>query len=143
MNHNLYLDLNIRISAKADKVWDALVNPEKIKLYLYGTKAFSKWKKGSELLFTGEFQGKHYTDKGIILELEAEKMFSYTYWSGFSGSEDKAENYSTIVFELEKAEDGVVLYLRQLGFASVQAKEHSEKAWQSVLQQIKQLVEQG
>jgi hypothetical protein len=41
------------INAPVAKIWDALINPEIIKEYLYGTQAISEWKEGSPLLFTG------------------------------------------------------------------------------------------
>ena len=32
------------IDAPVDKVWDALINPEMIKKYMFGTTAISDWK---------------------------------------------------------------------------------------------------
>jgi len=38
---------SITINAPAAKVWDALINPELIKQYLFGTEAISDWEVGS------------------------------------------------------------------------------------------------
>jgi len=37
------------INAPIAKVWDALVNPELIKHYLFGTEAISDWEVGSPI----------------------------------------------------------------------------------------------
>ena len=54
MNHNLEIKNSIHIEASSRKIWDCLVNPDKIKLYLFGTDAISDWKLGSEIIFQGE-----------------------------------------------------------------------------------------
>ncbi|HHB51488.1 MAG TPA: SRPBCC domain-containing protein, partial [Saprospiraceae bacterium] len=39
MDKDLKVSKSITINATAEQVWDALVNPEKIKKYLFGTEA--------------------------------------------------------------------------------------------------------
>jgi hypothetical protein len=46
--------------------------------------------------------------------LEALKVFSYNYWSGFSGTDDSPENYSIISFTLFNQDDHTILKLKQL-----------------------------
>ncbi|MBX3257916.1 MAG: hypothetical protein KF862_27545 [Chitinophagaceae bacterium] len=48
MNNELTTKNSVEINADRAKVWDALINPEKIKMYLFGTKTVTDWKKGSE-----------------------------------------------------------------------------------------------
>lgn len=55
MNIELTITLSIEISADKAKVWDALTNPEKIKIYLFGTETLTDWKTGSEIIFQGEY----------------------------------------------------------------------------------------
>ena len=43
----------IVINAEVSAVWDALINPELIKQYLFGTEAISEWKIGSTIVFRG------------------------------------------------------------------------------------------
>ncbi len=38
-------------------------------------------------------------------ENEQNKILSYSYWSGFSGLEDKPENYSLVTYTLESSDD--------------------------------------
>jgi len=42
---------SIHIHANAEKVWDALINPEKTKVYMFGCATVSTWEIGSDLLW--------------------------------------------------------------------------------------------
>ncbi len=141
MNKSLKATAQTQIKAPAEPVWDALVNPDKIKQYLFGTNTTSQWVLGSEILFEGEYQGQHYRDKGRITAIQENKILQYTYWTSFSGLEDKDENYSLVRFELQNMADGTHLLLTQEGFPNQQAAEHSSVAWQQILEAIKKLIE--
>ncbi len=39
MHQNLKVERQIELEASVEKIWDALINPEKIKVYLYDTEA--------------------------------------------------------------------------------------------------------
>ncbi len=84
MNKELTVTTSIEINADRAKVWDALTNPEKIKVYLFGTETLTDWKTGSEIIFQGEYQKHQYKDKGIILDIRTEELLQYSYWSGFT-----------------------------------------------------------
>lgn len=142
MNKTLIAKQSIAISAPAGKVWDALVNPDMIRQYLFGTNAVSEWKKGSPIFFRGEWQGKTYEDKGVILRLEPERLLQYTYLSSLSGLPDTPEHYNTITMELSSQGTQTVLSLSQDNNASEQAREHSETNWGIVLKGLKKLLEE-
>lgn len=141
MNKELTVTTSIEINADKAKVWDALTNPAKIKVYLFGTETLSNWKIGSEIIFQGEYQGQQYKDKGTILDVTKDELLQYSYWSGFSGLEDKPENYSLVEYKLDTTNGKTKLTLTQTGFANEQAQQHSQQAWTNVLQQIKQITE--
>lgn len=139
---NLILKKEFTFNAPVETVWDALTNPEKIKRYLFGTNAISDWKEGSSLLFTGEWDGKQYTDKGTILKIEKNKTFQYTYWSSFSSLPDRPENYSVLTFVLSSNRQRTLLTLEQKGFVDEKAFDHSDKNWESVMNTMRGIVEQ-
>ncbi|MCP3931537.1 MAG: SRPBCC domain-containing protein [Bacteroidetes bacterium] len=141
MNKELTVTRILKIKATPAQIWEAITNPEIVKQYFFGTTVLSDWKVGSPIIFQGEWEGKKYRDKGIILAIEAEKHLHYNYWSGFSGLEDKEENYSLITYRLDKKEEHTLLTLTQKGFANEQAKEHSEGGWKMVLDGMKALIE--
>lgn len=132
---------SISIDASADQIWDALINPDKIKLYLYGTHAESTFKVGESITFSGEYDGHKYEDKGEILIFDPGKMFSYTYLAEFSGLKDLPENYQIVTFTIEPRDHGCQLTVEQRNIHSEEAKSHSEKGWENILEAIKKLVE--
>lgn len=67
MNKNLMVSKSIEINSAAENVWEVLTNPEKIKVYLFGTQTISDWKVGSPIIFQGEYEGHRYKDKGNVL----------------------------------------------------------------------------
>jgi len=90
------------INAPVNKVWEALTNPSLIKQYLFGTNTITDWKKGSPITYEGEWQGKSYKDKGVIVDIITEKLLHTTYWSSMSGKEDRPENYNNVLYEVEE-----------------------------------------
>ncbi|MEL7529710.1 MAG: SRPBCC domain-containing protein [Bacteroidota bacterium] len=136
----MLLDLSIHhritIQATPAQLWDALINPAKIKQYLYGTEAVSDWQAGASIVFQGEYEGQAYRDHGIIQEFVPEQKFSYTYWTQFSALEDKPENYALVSFEITPSENACLLSLSQKGFVSEEARQHSDAGWPSILEMI-------
>ena len=135
------LKKTIRINTPTSEVSKALTTPKLIKEWLFGTKVISDWKVGSSLLFTGNWQGTDYADKGTILKFDVEKVFQYNYWSGFSGLPDIPENYSVITFELTPIDSATMLTLTHSNFPNEDSYEHTDKNWDMTLELMKKIVE--
>ena len=131
----------IKINAAASEVWDALVNPEKIKVYMFGTNTTSDWKVGSRINYAGVWEGKEYNDGGIITKLEPEKIFESTYWSSMSGTDDIPENYSTVSYQINKEDDGVILTVTQDNCKTEESQKHSQQNWNMILNILKDMLE--
>lgn len=136
------LKKTMTLRASPEAVWDALTNPEKIKLYLFGTQTICDWKKGSPIAFTGEWEGGRYTDRGTILEIEKNRHLKYSYWSSFSPLPDLPENYSILTFTLHPRETEVDLTLEQWGFPDEKGLKHSEDNWGTVLEALRKVIEE-
>ena len=143
MKKDLSVRKTVKINVNASKVWDAITNPKMIKKYLFGTQVITSWKIDSEIIFQGNWEGKKFRDKGIIKKMEIEKLFQYTYWSVFSGLDDKEENYSLVTFELSGDDKITKLTVSQKGFANKSSQEHSDKGWSIVLKKIKEILEES
>lgn len=142
MLSDLVVSRSIEINATLAKVWKGLTDPAIIKDYLYGTETVTDWKVGSEIVFQGEWEGNKYRDHGVILELIPNELISYSYWSGFSGLEDKPENYSTVTYNVKKIDDDKTLFTwTQKGFATEQNYEHSNSGMEEFLKGIKAVIE--
>jgi uncharacterized protein YndB with AHSA1/START domain len=132
---------SIEIDAHRDRVWDALVNPEIIKKYMFGTNVVTDWREGSPIVWRGEWQGKCYEDKGEILRITPLQSLQYTHFSPMSGLQDKPENYHTVRIELLAEGDRTRVSLSQDHNPSEPARDHSEKNWKMMLGSLRDLLE--
>ena len=135
------LTVQITVAAPVSRVWHALTDKETIRAYFFGTEANSDWKTGSKLTFTGVWDGKPYEDRGTILESVPGQLLRYNYWSSFSGTEDKPENYAIITYQLEERNGATVLTVTQDSLKTEEQREHSRQNWNMVLDGMKKLVE--
>lgn len=141
MENNLVATAQTTISAPLEKVWDALVNPGIIKQYMFGTTVNSGWTEGSSITWKGEWKGKSYEDKGRILQIIPNQILRYSHFSPLSGLEDKPENYHTVTMDLKPVNEKTQVVLRQDGNADEQAKQHSQKNWEMMLDGMKKVLE--
>jgi uncharacterized protein YndB with AHSA1/START domain len=129
------------IKAPVSKVWQALVNPDIIKQYLFNTDVISDWKVGSPIIYRGEWEGKPFEDKGEILDIEPERLLRSTHWSPLSGVPDIPENYHTVTYTLAEKGESTEVTISQDNNATEEEKAHSEKNWRIVLEGMKTLLE--
>lgn len=128
------------IKAPIDKVWNALTNPEMVKQYFFGSNQETDWDVGSKVLWTGEYDGTTYVDKGVVLEYLPNKKLSYSYLSSWSGLDDKPENYLLVSYEVTPTESGTELIISQSNYDEEKAK-HSSENWKIVVDGLKNLIE--
>ncbi len=128
------------IKASIEKVWDALINPEMVKQYFFGSSQETDWKIGSSILWTGEYEGTKYVDKGKVLEFLPNDKLSYSYLSSWSGLDDKPENYLLVTYEVKVLGNGTELIITQSNYDEEKAK-HSTENWAVVIDGLKKIVE--
>ncbi len=141
MKINFIAKASIRINATRDRVWNALIDPTAIRQYMFGTQVVSDWKVGSPISWKGEWQGKAYEDKGIILQFQPECTLQYSHFSPLSGVPDSPENYHTVSVELTPSGNQTEVTLSQDRNASEEERVHSEQNWAAMLTALKQFVE--
>ncbi|MFL5576044.1 MAG: SRPBCC domain-containing protein [Gemmatimonadaceae bacterium] len=141
MKRNLIAKATVTIAASKDDVWHALVTPAAIKQYMFGADVRSEWKEGSPIVWSGEWQGKSYEDKGVIIRVDHGRRLQYTHFSPLSGLPDVPENYHTVTVELADAPPGTLVTLTQDHNATEEAREHSEKNWAMMLAGLKRTLE--
>ena len=101
-----------------EAVWDVLVNPAKIKAYLFNCDVETTWEVGTPLLWymAGPDGNKMLVVKGNITRFEPNKVLAYTLFPPTMPMEDIPENYLDAIFTIEATEDGSVLHIEQSGF---------------------------
>ncbi len=141
MQKTLIAKASTTINAPIAKVWDALVNPQVIKQYMFGTTVVSDWKEGSPITWKGKWEGKAYEDKGVILKIEPERLLKYSHFSPLSGQPDVPENYHNVTIELSREGKQTAVSLSQDNNATEEAQKHSEKNWKMMLAGLKKQLE--
>ncbi len=149
MSKSLFVRNSITIQASASTVWDALVNPDQTKKYMFGCATESDWKVGSTLLWTGEQEGKSRVFvKGHILDIQPKKRLVYTTIDPNSTIDDTSENYLTVTYELLAEKGTTVLHVSQGDYATVaegerryQEASNGGEGWNPILVEIKRVVE--
>ena len=146
---SLFIKNSITINAPAKKVWNALVNPEQTKKYMFGCEAISEWRVGSSLLWKGQHEGKEMVFvKGRVADIQPERFLAYTVIDPNSTIEDIPENYLTVTYELRSQNGETALMVTQGDYSTVadgerRFKESSNngEGWNPILVEIKKLVE--
>jgi uncharacterized protein YndB with AHSA1/START domain len=118
-----------------------LVTPEEIKRYMFGATVVSDWKEGSDIVWKGEWKGKPYEDKGVILNLEPGHTLRYSHWSPLSGLPDAPENRHTVTIELSGEGGRTHVSLAQDNNKTTEERDHSMKNWSTMLDGLKKAVE--
>jgi uncharacterized protein YndB with AHSA1/START domain len=142
MDKKLVAKASTTIKAPVEQVWESLVDPKIIKQYMFGTNVASNWKEGSPIVWKGEWQGKKYEDKGVILKLKPGQLIQYTHFSPLSGLPDTPENYHTVTIELARKGAETLVSLSQDNNSTEEEKQHSEKNWGMMLGSLKKLMEE-
>lgn len=141
MNKGLIANASITINVPVTRVWNALTNPDVIKQYMFGTNVISDWKKGSLIVWKGEWKGKAYEDKGMILKLESNRLIQYSHFSPLSGLPDAPENYHTVTIGLSGKGKQTLVSLSQDNNSNEQERGQSEKNWEMMLVGLQQILE--
>ena len=147
--NNFTVECFVLIHATASKIWDVLINPEKIKVYLYGSNVITDWKAGSEILFARDrlhpkapISEKLIVDKGKILEIENEKFLSFSFYSSMEGYADLPENYSVVSYTLNREDvNSFRLDYRRTNIPLEIEKRNQDKFMPGMMEQIKMLAE--
>lgn len=151
MSTPLIIKNSISIKAPKAKVWDALVNPEQTKKYMFGCEPVTDWKPGSELLWNGVDDGKLITFvKGKIVEIRPEEYLAYTVIDpNNTNVPDIPENYLTVTYSLEEKNGETKFSVTQGDYSTVadgQSRYDDTMkvgGWQTLLDVIKLLIEEG
>ena len=134
---------SVTINAPRAKVWDALVNPDTIMQYMPVTSVVSEWEEGSPIVWTGEFQGKRFEVKGIILRFEAERLLEYEHSLPIFRSSEvvHSREHRSVTIELTDSEAQTHVAVTERGNKNKREFEHSEGSWRMALNAMKALLE--
>jgi uncharacterized protein YndB with AHSA1/START domain len=126
----------VEVGAPPAKVWQVLVDPERIREYMFGSEVVTDWRPGNPILFRGQWEGRPYEDKGRIVTVDEPRLLSFTHYSPLTGAPDVPESYHTLTYTLEKTPEGTRLTLTQDNNDTEEAAAHSTEMWRQVVQGV-------
>jgi uncharacterized protein YndB with AHSA1/START domain len=142
MNTGLIARASVTIAAPAADVWEALVTPAAIKTYMFGATVTSDWVVGSPIVWMGEWQGRAYEDRGVILQIVRERVLEFSHFTSLAGAADLPENYHIVTVQLSS--DGAQqtrVSLHQDNNLTGGACARAERNWSVMLAGLKHFVE--
>lgn len=129
------------VHAPRGSVWQALVDPAAIKQYMFGADVVSDWHEGSPIVWKGEWKGKPYQDKGVILRVQPNEKLEYTHYSPLTGKPDVPDSYHTVTVTLIGQGDQTSVSIAQDNNPDDEARKHSEANWNTMLGALRKYVE--
>ena len=135
--------VSLTINAARAKVWDALVDPEKIKQYILVSEVVSEWRAGSSIVWKSEFQGRPFEIRGTILRVEPERLLEYDQSRPiFSAAKAiRPSDHHRVTIELSDEGAQTRLSLTEQGNTTERELAHSEGGWRLALGNLKALLE--
>src|SRR5438309_9591689 len=134
---------SVTINTSRAHVWDALVNPEKIKQYMPVTSVVSDWRENSPIVWRSEFQDKPFEVRGTILRSDPERLLEYDHslpiFRSPGGAHSREDRRVTI--ELRDSEAQTHVAVTERGNKNEREFEHSEGSWRMVLNGLKAVLE--
>ena len=131
----------IDIAAPRESVWHALTDLESLSKIMFGSTIETTWEVGTPIIYKGEWEGKKFEDKGIIVEFNEPTLLRTTHFSPMSGQPDVPENYHPLDFQLDDVETGTRVTLTQANNPSEEAAQHSSDNWSTALNTLKEVAE--
>lgn len=103
----------VQIQAPIAQVWNALVNPELVKQWQYGSELTTDWQVGRPIRFRTQWEGKVFEQWGQILAINPFVLIQYSLFAPRPDLEDKPENYFVMSYLLTSEGDSTKLEIRQ------------------------------
>ncbi len=131
----------IDIVAPIAAVWRALTAADCVKLWQYGSELHTSWVVGTEIRFRTLWQDKVFEQWGTVLEFRPPHLLRYSLFAPGPNLEDKAENYFTMIYQLEQQPDFVSLAIIQQDDRAGAVQETPQTEENPVLAELKKVAE--
>ena len=131
--------VSIFIEAPVERVWDEITKTDRTQKAVYNTVLEGQIKAGSRVRYYSPDKKRVFV-VGEVLEVEAPRIFSHTYWFTMwkSGPPTK------VTWELEEEQGGCRVTITHTGWTKDhEARDKTGAGWQEILALLKQEIETG
>lgn len=135
---------DIKINAPAERVWDALVNPAKVKRWQYGSDLITSWQPETPIRFVTKWGDKVFEQWGTVLEFTPCNKLKYSLFAPRPDLADSPENYFYMTYLLVENDGSTDLSIIQEDpRPQADGTPSDDDSGQAVLNALKDLVETG
>ena len=127
------------IPASVDRVWRTLTSDDGHSAMMFGSTVVTDWREGHDIEWHGEWEGKPFTDRGVIVDLDAPRSLVVTHYSPMSGRPPEEATHR-IAWTLRPDGAGTVVVLSQDGNPTPEAAEHAAGNWAAALELLERAV---
>lgn len=131
----------ITINTTQENVWNALTQPELVKLWQFGSELITNWEAGSTIRFRTAWEDKVFEQWGKVIEVQPYETIRYSLFAPRPDLEDKPENYFEMSYDLEAKDNSILLTIIQHDNRPVAFQEESQGEENAILQSLKQVAE--
>ena len=129
-----------RINADSERVWTAITDTDLVREWMMGASVRSDWRPGSEITWSGKYNGQSFEDRGEIVAIDRPRRLVHTHFSPMSGVEDVPANYHRVEWRLDGNGETTQLTLEMPVESEEQGMEF-EKNWGTMLDSLKKVAE--
>ena len=131
----------IYIQADAQKIWDALTQPEFTAQYFHATRVESDWKIGSKVVY--RLPDDSLAVDGEVLEVDPPNRLVIT-WRALYSEEFSREGFSKVEFDISRVDESVCkLSVLHSEFSDGSQLYEHVHGWVAIISSLKSLLETG
>ena len=139
------IQLNIRINASPERVWEVLTNTDEIQAYMRGAR--NSGKTGSKADFYMDHKSQEsLVVKGAVVRADPPFYLEHTFFPTREGLRDSDDNYLTAIYQIMPIGEQCELLVTQKDFLVVEKGQEryrdAIKGWKLALPKIKQIAEE-
>ena len=131
----------ITVDASKQKVWNALTQPNLVKLWQYGSDLITDWTIGNKIEFVTEWEGKIFKQWGTVLDFKPTDSLTYNLFAPRPDLEDKPENYFVMKYILTDTNGKTKLEIIQEDNRPNAVQEEPQGDENPILQALKKVAE--
>ena len=131
------------IKAPLEIVWRTLTTSGSDPEIMFGSEIVSDWTVGSTIVWRGQWQGKTFEDKGVILAVDPLHTLSHSHFSPMTGLPDQPENYHIVTYTLVSEGDSTRVVVEQDNNRTSEAAVESGKNWEIMLAGLRNVSERS
>jgi uncharacterized protein YndB with AHSA1/START domain len=131
-----------RIPASIDQVWRTLTSVDGHSAMMFGSTVVTDWQEGHPIEWRGEWEGKPFADRGVIIDVDPPRSLVVTHYSPLSGRPPEEATHR-VAWSLRPDGGSTSVVLVQDGNATEEAAAHAGSNWSAALEQLERAVLAG